>query len=954
MNIIDLTVTQSGGGGGVADTHNKGWFETPEALKQAYPTANNGDFAIVGTTDTIWVWDKDTTSWVDTGSGGLVQSVNGKTGEVVLNASDIGVLSATNNDLGLVKPDNKTIIVDNNGTISSISDISIVTFTNSTSSKTFDEIKNDVSANKIIYGLYKQNSHYTGLQLIELDDDIAIFQCVTETAKILTISINNTNDVTIETNKNLMLTSGAAMSGELHMGSNKITDVATPTSPEDAANKFYVDAETTARQNADKVLQNNIDTEKTERKAADNSLQDKLTEETTAREGADNNIKASITAEINERKSEDTKLDDKIEAEIINRTSIDTQLQNNINAESIARANANSILQTNIEAKQDKLTSDNAGENITITVVDGVLKINSTGTTGAATWGQISGTLSEQTDLQNALNAKVSNIEKGTPEGVATLGADGRIPLNQLKVIDNITLADTTTFSSNYIVGNYATITELDKKAANDAVVHLTGNESIAGTKTFTDNAKIGSTEKTANLDIAGNLNIQGNIVQNGQAYETHAEKVYTTNDYIILRDGAEAGLLAGEYSGFTVVKYDGENNGNLVIDSTGTARVGDARNEQPLLTRSEATDMSDGLPLVWNAEGVKAITSDAYPSKQYIKEHYIDIDSNDQTINGKKIFAKELEANSLYIYPGGTGDAILTFGGNEKAVIQKDGQAVLTMTANGETTIASGHTGNSIYLRPKGANNTNGQVEITNDGKVKASEFIGSIAEATKATQDGDGNVISTTYAKAGTTVNLTGDQTVTGLKTFENDLTTASLVLTNEIFTINKNTETIIRNTSTGETVIANMKNSTNGLYLRPNGTDESEGQVVINKDGTIDGIVTKAKQDSEGNTINTTYIKDISVTDTTLTFTKGDGTTGTATTQDNKVQSVVSAGNAKYPIHLNNGTAATTNTTLIDTSIYANPSTNTIGSDIISVASKVNIAYNSNTVALDFNFV
>ena len=845
MNIIDLTVTQSGGGGGVADTHNKGWFETPEALKQVYPTANSGDFAIVGTTDTIWVWDKDTTSWVDTGSGGLVQSVNGKTGEVVLDASDIGVLPATNNDLGLIKPDNKTITVDDTGTISGVPDISVVTFTNSTSSKTFDEIKNDIAANKVVYGLYKQNSHYTGLQLIELDDDIAIFQCVTEVAKVLTISINNTNDVTVETDKNLMLTSGAAMSGELHMGSNKITDVATPTSPEDAANKFYVDAETTARQNADVVLQNNINTEKTEREAADNSLQDKLTEETTAREGADNNIKASITAETNERKSEDTKLDNKIEAEITNRTSTDTQLQNNINAESIARTNADSALQANIDTKQDKLTSDNAGTNITIAIVDGVLKINSTGATDAATWGKISGTLSEQTDLQNALNAKINNTEKGAPEGVATLEADGKIPLNQLKVIDNATSADTTTFSSNYITGNFATITEVDKKANDDTVVHITGDESIAGVKTFTDNAKIGSTEKTANLDIVGTLNIKGNIVQNGQAYETHAEKVYTTNDYITLRDGAEAGLPTGEYSGFTVVKYDGENNGNLVIDSTGTARVGDAGNEQPLLTRSEAADLSNGLPLVWNAEGVKAITSDAYPTKQYLQENYIDVNSNDQTIHGKKIFAQLLTTNSMNIYPGGTGDAVLTFGGNENAIIQKGGESIINITAGGATTIASGYTGNSIYLRPKGVNNTNGQVEITNDGTIKATAFVGSIAEATKATQDASGNVITSTY-------------------------------------------------------------------------------------------------------------IKGLTVSGQTITVTKGDDTTSTITTQDTNVQSVISAGNAKYPIHLNNGTDATTNTALIDTSIYANPSTNTIGADIVSVASKVNVAYNTNTSSLDFNWV
>lgn len=43
------------------------------------------------------------------------------------------------------------------------------------------------------------------------------------------------------------------------------------------------------------------------------------------------------------------------------------------------------------------------------------------------------------------------------------------------------------------------------------------------------------------------------------------------------------------------------------------------------------------------------------------------------------------------------------------------------------------------------------------------------------------------------------------------------------------------------------------------------------------------TKATQDSAGNQINTTYIKNLSVSGRIITFTKGNGTTGTITTQD-----------------------------------------------------------------------
>ena len=57
-------------GGG--DNHNKGYYATPEALAEAEPTAEPGDWAIVGSTDTVWVWDDDSSAWVDTDTKGQV------------------------------------------------------------------------------------------------------------------------------------------------------------------------------------------------------------------------------------------------------------------------------------------------------------------------------------------------------------------------------------------------------------------------------------------------------------------------------------------------------------------------------------------------------------------------------------------------------------------------------------------------------------------------------------------------------------------------------------------------------------------------------------------------------------------------------------------------------------------------------------------------------------------
>lgn len=45
---------------------NKGWFATDTALKAAFPTGQNGWWAIVGAGDNIWTWDADTNAWVNT------------------------------------------------------------------------------------------------------------------------------------------------------------------------------------------------------------------------------------------------------------------------------------------------------------------------------------------------------------------------------------------------------------------------------------------------------------------------------------------------------------------------------------------------------------------------------------------------------------------------------------------------------------------------------------------------------------------------------------------------------------------------------------------------------------------------------------------------------------------------------------------------------------------------
>jgi hypothetical protein len=120
-------------------------------------------------------------------------------------------------------------------------------------------------------------------------------------------------------------------------------------------------------------------------------------------------------------------------------------------------------------------------------------------------------------------------------------------------------------------------ITEALLESATD-LKHIAGNDSTLKSPDLT---------KSINLDNAGLLHVIG-ISQVGAAYETHAEQVYTAKDEIILRDGAVAGLATGAFVGIRAKLYDGVNDGRLVFDKDGYARVGDVGYELKIATIQE------------------------------------------------------------------------------------------------------------------------------------------------------------------------------------------------------------------------------------------------------------------------------------------------------------------------------------------------------------------------------
>ena len=146
-------------------------------------------------------------------------------------------------------------------------------------------------------------------------------------------------------------------------------------------------------------------------------------------------------------------------------------------------------------------------------------------------------------------------------------------------------------------------------------VVLKTGNQIIDGVKQFNDQVILAGGMDLTGLGpttINGDLEVNGDIIQSGAAYETHAEQIFSHNDYIVMRDGAVNSLPAGSYSGLQVKKYDGTNDCRLVVDNSGVARVGDVNDEQPLATRDEVADMTSGALVKWDGVNKKLITSSA------------------------------------------------------------------------------------------------------------------------------------------------------------------------------------------------------------------------------------------------------------------------------------------------------------------------------------------------------
>lgn len=102
-------------------------------------------------------------------------------------------------------------------------------------------------------------------------------------------------------------------------------------------------------------------------------------------------------------------------------------------------------------------------------------------------------------------------------------------------------------------------------------VVYSEEDDALAST----DDAAL-DTLDVRSLQVAENAVIGGDLIVKGKTITTEEETVSTSSDMLVLRQNNDAPLTSGETSGILINKYNGTDNLALVVDNTGTLRVGD------------------------------------------------------------------------------------------------------------------------------------------------------------------------------------------------------------------------------------------------------------------------------------------------------------------------------------------------------------------------------------------
>ena len=221
-----------------------------------------------------------------------------------------------------------------------------------------------------------------------------------------------------------------------------------------------------------------------------------------------------------------------------------------------------------------------------------------------------------------------------------------------------------------------------------------------------------------------------------------------------------------------------------------------------------------------------------------------------------------------------------------------------------------------------------------------------GNASTATKATQDGDGNTISTTYLK------LSGGSMTGTIRTVQNvkpaiifrdsaDSYGATLnydTAGNEALVINLRnlaTSFMVNTGVNGETWTSNNKwsNQTPALQIKNNCVYINElisNNTIPAYTLNVNGTVNIKDVLTVGTVKSANIVKSLSISGKTITVTKGDGTTSTLTTQDTNTDTKVTntlATTTKAYVTGTTGATTNTGTQVFDTGVYLDTTAGTL---------------------------
>jgi hypothetical protein len=317
--------------------------------------------------------------------------------------------------------------------------------------------------------------------------------------------------------------------------------------------------ETTNRTNADKTINNSLTTEVSDRKSGDAINANAIQAEATARSQADSSATASLNTEKTTRSAADTSLSNNLASEASSRSAADVGLTNQfntvnsgLNSESVARSSADATLTKAVSDTQKQVQTETTNRTNADNKIDSaaVHKTGNESISGVKTFSdtakfskQSEGAFSNRTAPFSELSDLITKMAtyagqwriytgqvSGLPIGDNQWGVMEVIPYNNSEDGGLLLLYGLKTMDA--YIGYTSGSTVQWEKIANDAeLVHLSGNETLAGTKTFSSaiNGNLSGNASTADklrtartiggvsFDGGSNINLPGVNTQGNQ-----------------------------------------------------------------------------------------------------------------------------------------------------------------------------------------------------------------------------------------------------------------------------------------------------------------------------------------------------------------------------------------------------------------------------------------------------